>query len=163
MTRRHDHLPLSAGAGGSRDAGAIVCQVGPAIGGETFVRQEGHPDRREPDRADVKQPPKHGRGAATPTPASPAVGRRASSATKGNVVIDQGTDLGAVLTAQCRRPPDTLIQGEKAAFYADKAYDSQARRRVLTEAGVVDALMYRRHPRRRQPAWQKCSDWRLVR
>jgi hypothetical protein len=143
-----------------------LCQVGPAIGGERFVRQEGHPDRREPwssRREATAQARRRGRGAATPTPASPAVGRRASSATKGNVVIDQGTDLGAVLTAQCRRPPDTLIQGEEAAFYADKAYDSQARRRVLTEAGVVDALMYRRHPRRRQPAWQKCSDWRLVR
>jgi hypothetical protein len=36
-------------------------------------------------------------------------------------------------------------------------------RQVLTEAGIVDALMYYRHPHRRQPAWQKCSDWRLVR
>jgi hypothetical protein len=35
-----------------------------------------------------------------------------------------------------------------------QTYDSQARRQVLTAAGIVDAVMYRRHPGRR-PAWQK--------
>src|SRR5512134_1681882 len=72
----------------------------------------------------------------------------------------RGTDLirGAILTGAHvgdSLAADALIQGDEAAVYADKAYDSQARRQALTAAGIVDALMYRRHARRREPAWQK--------
>ena len=48
-----------------------------------------------------------------------------------------------------------MIQGDEAAVYADKAYDSQARREALAEAVIIDAVMHRRHARRRQPSWQK--------
>lgn len=39
--------------------------------------------------------------------------------------------------------------------YADKAYDSDARRRALAAVGIGDGLMYRRHPHVLAPAWQK--------
>jgi IS5 family transposase len=77
-----------------------------------------------------------------------------------HLAVDRGTDLirGAVLTGADvgdSLAADALIQDDEAAVYADEAYDSQARRQVLTEAGIVDAVMYRPHSRRRQPAWQK--------
>jgi transposase, IS5 family len=73
--------------------------------------------------------------------------------------VDQGADLirGAILTGADvgdSLVTDTLIQGE-AAVCADKAYDSEARRQALGEAGIIAALMHRRHARRRQPNWQK--------
>ena len=51
-----------------------------------------------------------------------------------------GADVGDSLAA------DALIQGDEVTVYADKAYDSQARREALTEAGIIAAVMYRRHP-----------------
>jgi hypothetical protein len=44
-----------------------------------------------------------------------------------------------------------LIQGDEAVC-ADKTYDSEGRRRTLAEAGIIAALMHRRHARRRQPS-----------
>jgi IS5 family transposase len=79
---------------------------------------------------------------------------------KAHIAVDQGTDLirDCMLTGAdigdslaC----DGLIQVDEAAVYADKAYDMQARREALAEAGIRSGLMHRRHPRRRSPPWQK--------
>jgi Transposase DDE domain len=96
----------------------------------------------------------------TRTLASPAVGRKSFFGYKAHIAVDQGTDLirGAILTGADMRDSlvaDALIQGDEAVVYADKAYDSQTRRVALAEAGIVDVLVHHRHPRRRQPAWQK--------
>ena len=40
---------------------------------------------------------------------------------------------------------DELIVGDEAAVYADKAYDSQARRARLKAAGIKDRIMHRPH------------------
>ena len=79
---------------------------------------------------------------------------------KVHLAVDQGTDLirGAILTGADvgdSLVADALIQGDEAAVYADKAYDSEARRQALGEAGITAALMHRGHARRRQPSWQK--------
>jgi IS5 family transposase len=43
---------------------------------------------------------------------------------------------------------DALPVGDEAAVYADKGYDSTARRALLAERGVADRIMRRGHPRR---------------
>lgn len=45
-------------------------------------------------------------------------------------------------------PADQLICGDEKTVYADKAYDSQARRDRLTLAGIKNGIMRRGHPRR---------------
>ena len=50
---------------------------------------------------------------------------------------------------------DALIVGDEAAVFADKAYDAAACREALADAGIIDRLMYRRHPRKRSPSWHK--------
>jgi transposase, IS5 family len=87
-------------------------------------------------------------------------GQRSFFGYKAHIAVDHGTDLirGAILTGADvgdSLVADALIRGDETAVYADKAYDSQARREALAEAGIADALMHRRHPRLRQPAWQK--------
>jgi IS5 family transposase len=43
---------------------------------------------------------------------------------------------------------DALICGDEKAAYADKAYDSHARRRSLKQKGIRNGIMRRGHPRR---------------
>jgi IS5 family transposase len=79
---------------------------------------------------------------------------------KAHLAVDRGTDLirGAILTGADvgdSLAAEALIQGDEAAAYADKVYDSRTRREALNGAGIVDAVMYRRHPRRLEPTWQK--------
>jgi IS5 family transposase len=112
--------------------------------------------------ADVKRPPKDEGEVAERDPDAGFTrrGQKSFFGYKAHIAVDQGTDLirGAILTGADvgdSLAADALIQGDEAAVYADKAYDSRTRRQVLSEAGIVDAVMYRRHPRRRQPAWQK--------
>jgi IS5 family transposase len=87
-------------------------------------------------------------------------GQRSFFGFKAHIAVDQGSDLirDCVLTGAdigdslaC----DGLVQGDEAIVYADKAYDMQARREALAEAGIRSGLMHRRHPRRRSPPWQK--------
>ena len=46
------------------------------------------------------------------------------------------------------RPADELICGDEQIVYADKAYDSHARRRMLKDVGIDNGIMRRGHPRR---------------
>ena len=112
--------------------------------------------------ADVKRPPQDEGEVSEHDPDAGFTrrGQRSFFGYKAHLAVDQGTDLirGAILTAADMGDSliaDALIQGDEAAVYADKAYDSEARRRALAATGIGDALMHRRHARRRQPAWQK--------
>jgi transposase, IS5 family len=112
--------------------------------------------------ADVKRPPKEDGEVAKRDPDAGFTrrGQKSFFGYKAHIAVDQGTDLirGAILTGADvgdSLVADALIQGDERAVYADRAYDSRARREALAEAGIGDALMHRRHPRRRQPAWQK--------
>jgi IS5 family transposase len=112
--------------------------------------------------ADVKRPPKDEGEVVERDPDAGFTrrGQKSFFGYKAHIAVDQDTDLirGAILTGADvgdSLVADALIQGDEEAVYADKAYDSQTRREALAEAGIVDAVMYRRHPRRRQPAWQK--------
>jgi len=48
-----------------------------------------------------------------------------------------------------------LIQGDEAAYYADKAYDSQALRDELALRGIKDRIAYKARRGKKQPNWQK--------
>lgn len=52
---------------------------------------------------------------------------------------------------------DAMICGDEATVYADKAYDSQARRERLQRAGIRDGIM-RRHSR-----WRRLKPWAIRR
>jgi len=48
-----------------------------------------------------------------------------------------------------------LIQGDEGAYYADKAYDSQALRDELAVRGIKDRIAYKARRGKKQPNWQK--------
>ena len=48
-----------------------------------------------------------------------------------------------------------LIQGDEAAYYADKAYDSQGLRDELAARGIKDRIAYKAKRGKQQPNWQK--------
>jgi IS5 family transposase len=67
---------------------------------------------------------------------------------KAHVGVDQGSGLvRAVITTPANvndtTAADELIRGDEAAVYADKAYDTHARRARLKQAGVKPRLMRR--------------------
>jgi transposase, IS5 family len=67
---------------------------------------------------------------------------------KAHVGVDQGSGLvRAVITTPANvndtTPADALIRGDERAVYADKAYDTHARRARLKKLGVKDRLMHR--------------------
>jgi transposase, IS5 family len=51
-------------------------------------------------------------------------------------------------------PADDLVQGDEQAVYADKAYDSEARRAGLRERGIEPRIMYRARRNRPLEPWQ---------
>ena len=67
---------------------------------------------------------------------------------KAHLAVDQGSLLvrSALLTpanVNDTEPADALIQGDEAAVYADKAYDSHARSAKLRAAGIKNRIMRR--------------------
>ena len=48
-----------------------------------------------------------------------------------------------------------MIQGDEAAYYADKAYDSQALRDRLAGLGIADKIAIKARRGKAPPAWQK--------
>jgi IS5 family transposase len=87
-------------------------------------------------------------------------GQRSFFGFKAHVAVDLGSDLirDAVLTGADvgdSLAADGLVQGDEAAVFMDKAYDSAPRRAALTEAGIVAGIMHRGHARRPLTAWQR--------
>lgn len=58
---------------------------------------------------------------------------------------------------------DRLICGDEKAVYADKAYDSRARRRLLRSMRIENGIMRRGHPRRALTQYQLRRNKRLAR
>jgi transposase, IS5 family len=59
-------------------------------------------------------------------------------------------------------PADELILGDEAAVYADKAYDTQQRRKALQQRGVFAGLMHRPHKHRALSAEQKAFNEKIT-
>lgn len=80
---------------------------------------------------------------------------------KAHIGTDQGSDLirKALLSSadlHDSQPAPRLIQGDEKAVYGDKAYDSQALRELLAEAGIADGLMHkaaRNRPLKHHEKW----------
>ena len=78
---------------------------------------------------------------------------------KGHVAVDEGRGIvrEATMTpadVHDRVPADALVQGDEEAVYADKAYDSEARRRGLRERGIEPRIMYQARRNRPLKPWQ---------
>ena len=78
---------------------------------------------------------------------------------KAHAAVDEGSGLvrEAVMTpadVHDSVPADALVQGDEEAVYADKAYDSEARRAGLRERGVEPRVMYQARRNRPLKAWQ---------
>ncbi|HJT75737.1 MAG TPA: IS5 family transposase [Gemmataceae bacterium] len=78
---------------------------------------------------------------------------------KAHVAVDEGSGLvrEAVMTpadVHDSVPADDLVQGDEEAVYADKAYDSEARRAGLRERGIAPRIMYRARRNRPLRPWQ---------
>src|SRR4051794_34942151 len=76
-----------------------------------------------------------------------------------HAAVDEGSGLvrGAAMTpadVHDSVPADDLVQGDEAAVYADKAYDSEARRTGLRERGIAPRIMYRARRNRPLKPWQ---------
>jgi transposase, IS5 family len=76
-----------------------------------------------------------------------------------HAAVDEGSGLvrEAVMTpadVHDSVPADDLVQGEEGAVYADKAYDSEARRAGLRERGIEPRIMYRARRNRPLKPWQ---------
>jgi transposase, IS5 family len=78
---------------------------------------------------------------------------------KVHIATDEGSGLireailtGADLHDSLLGP--SLVQGDEAAVYADKAYGSKAFRQALTEAGIKDGVMHKAHRQKPLKKWQ---------
>lgn len=78
-----------------------------------------------------------------------------------HVGVDQGSGLIRQVVFTSARVLDgevaeALISGDERAVYADRAYESKARRARLRQAGIKDRIMHRRHKFLPElPRWQK--------
>jgi IS5 family transposase len=78
---------------------------------------------------------------------------------KAHAAVDEGSGLvreAAMTPADVHDsvPADDLVQGDEEAVYADKAYDSEARRTGLRERGIEPRIMYRARRNRPLRPWQ---------
>ncbi len=80
---------------------------------------------------------------------------------KAHVAVDEGSGLIRDTTMTSAKindtePADDLVQGDEKAVYADKAYDSKARRQRLKAAGIKDRIMHRANKHHPQlPHWKQ--------
>jgi IS5 family transposase len=78
---------------------------------------------------------------------------------KAHAAVDEGSGIvrGATLTpadVHDSIPADDLVQGGEAAVYADKAYDSEARRAGLRERDIEPRIMHKARRNRPLKPWQ---------
>jgi len=81
---------------------------------------------------------------------------------KAHVAMDQGSRIvrrAAFTPANVNEtvPADRLICGDEKTVYADKAYDSHARRALLKSLGIRDGIAYRGN------RWHRASRWTTLR
>lgn len=86
---------------------------------------------------------------------------------KAHLAVDRGSGMvrGAILTSADVHdsvPADRLIQGDERALYADKAYDSQARRALLVRLGIRDGIMHAARRNRPLTPWQAARNAALA-
>lgn len=115
--------------------------------------------------AQARRPPRRrGPGAHSETDRDAAwarKGREVYFGYKAHIAMDGGSGLlrKALLTpanVNDTVPADGLLSGDEAAVYADKAYDTKARRARLRSRGVKDRIMHRPNKHHPQlPRWRR--------
>jgi IS5 family transposase len=152
LTRRGLAAPLFAAVGRQLEARGLLVKQGTLLDATLLEAQ-------------VRRPP----FAAGPRARS-STDRDAAWARKGGAAhfgykAHVGMDAGSGLIRRARLTPanvnetevaEELLGGDEAAVYADKAYDTKARRARLKSRGVKDRIMHRpnkHHPE--LPHWQK--------
>lgn len=105
--------------------------------------------------AATHKPPRREAGMGSPHPKEPGAdwankGGKSFFGYKMHVGVDQGSGLiRKALFTPARlldgQAAEALICGDEAAVYADRAYESKARRAALRSAGIKDRIMHRRH------------------
>ena len=78
---------------------------------------------------------------------------------KAHAAVDEGSGIvrEAVMTpadVHDSIPADDLVQGDEQAVYADRAYDSEARRAGLRERGIEPRIMHKARRNRPLKPWQ---------
>jgi transposase, IS5 family len=149
ITRLALHEALFAEVNRQLDSHGLILRKGTLIDA-TIVRaavkpphkEEGQVTSRDPDAGFTR---KHG---------------KSYFGYKGHIGVDQDTDLirkTAFTSADVHDsvPADSLISGDEAAAYGDKAYDSKERRERLQEAGIEPRLMYKAARNRPLKSWQE--------
>ena len=117
--------------------------------------------------AQVRQPPPSaGRGAGNPRDPGASWtrsgrGRRGHFGYKAHVGVDAESGLirrARLTTARVYESEvaDSLVSGDEAAVYADRAYESKRRRQWLKAQGIKDRIVHRSHKHQaRLPVWQR--------
>ena len=105
--------------------------------------------------AATHKPPRKEAGMGVPHPREPGAdwtnkNGKSYFGYKLHVGVDEGSGLIRKAVFTPARTPDNamaeaLISGDEAAVYADRIYDSKARRAALKARGVKDRIMHRRH------------------
>lgn len=86
-----------------------------------------------------------------------------------HIGVDEGTGLirkAQFTTAHLQDGEATLelVSGDERAVYADRAYESKARRAVLKGKGIKDRFMYRRNKHQKElPHWKAVMNKRIAR
>ena len=152
LTRRGLAAPLFAEVGRQLEARGLLVKQGTLLDATLLEAQA----RRPPFAS--------GPGARSSTDRDAAWARTGGSAHFG-YKAHVGMDGGSGLIRRARLTPanvnetevaEELLGGDEAAVYADKAYDTKARRARLRARGVKDRIMHR--PNKHHPAlphWQK--------
>lgn len=101
------------------------------------------------------RPPRRDAGLGTAHPREPGAdwtskNGKAYFGYKMHVGVDQGSGLIRKAAFTPARTPDNdmaeaLVSGDEAAVYADRIYESKARRAALKARGIKDRIMHRRH------------------
>lgn len=112
-------------------------------------------------RPNVEEVGKGGRSPVDPDADWTRKGGRSYFGYRAHVGVDQ--DSWLIRSARFKpasvnesRVAEDLIIGDESAVYADKGYESKARRRALKARGIKDRIMHKRHRNLRElPRWQK--------
>ncbi len=112
--------------------------------------------------ASVKRPP-YGEGQVNPRDPDASLtlkNNKTYFGYKAHIAVDQDSDLirRAEMTSadlHDSQRGEAMIQGDEAAYYADKAYDSKALREKLAEQGIDDNIAYKARRNKPLKNWQK--------
>ena len=175
VTRQIDAHGLILRQGTMIDASLIEAQVKrpkkPKDAGPSSDTSDPAPEAEAPERPGSAEPApskrargKRARGEQAPSKLVPSeTDPDASWARKGGKLYfgykaHIGVDLFSGIIRRCRMttasvadttPADDLVMGDEAAIYADKAYDTKARRAALKARGIKDRIAHR--PNRHHP------------